>query len=301
MVYAPEPNLMSRPYRGVSVQEVDVPLTTAAITDYLLGREVYRRTEYLILQNGDDAALVRVGKASFEPLFTPADSVTVLAEPADVAWVHSPETDCGNATGLARAAAASGREALAYVVQGKFEHINFIWQPTPIPIKVTEVVPPGPPKLVDMVEQAIAFDEELPPIEVVPELVDLQELLARQSPDERYLLPCRGSGVEAGVPIDFLDTRPVGDGEPWILVGCERSAQFYRHFYGAEPERVDLCPRQRPPAGDGLTLAKCCLLERGVEHIGKTAVVPWGSNLDEVRLALRLLCGLPGPAVPTVS
>ena len=40
-------------------------------------------------------------------------------------------------------------------------------------------------------------------------------------------------------------------------------------------------------------LTKCCLLERGIEVDGATAVVPWGANLDEVRAALRALCGLP--------
>jgi hypothetical protein len=43
-------------------------------------------------------------------------------------------------------------------------------------------------------------------------------------------------------------------------------------------------------------LTKCCLLERGIEVDGGTAVVPWGANLDEVRAALRALCGLPAAA-----
>jgi hypothetical protein len=34
-------------------------------------------------------------------------------------------------------------------------------------------------------------------------------------------------------------------------------------------------------------------MERGVEAGGTTAVVPWGANLDEVRAALRALCGVP--------
>ena len=46
------------------------------------------------------------------------------------------------------------------------------------------------------------------------------------------------------------------------------------------------------------TLSKCCLLERGVEFDGATsAVVPWGANLDEVRLALRRVTGVDGSAV----
>ena len=51
----------------------------------------------------------------------------------------------------------------------------------------------------------------------------------------------------------------------------------------------------------GPTLAKCCLLERGMELDGSTAVVPWGSNLDEIRSALRRLTGVARLDEATVS
>ena len=82
------------------------------------------------------------------------------------------------------------------------------------------------------------------------------------------------------------DPRSGGD---WLLIGCERSLQFHRHFYGDEPERVDLCPRNRAAGRAGKVLTKCCLIERGLEVDGDTAVVPWGANLDEVREGLRKL------------
>ena len=77
------------------------------------------------------------------------------------------------------------------------------------------------------------------------------------------------------------------------MIGCERSLQLHRHFYGDEPPRVDICPRQRvrSPRAEPV-LAKCCLLERGIEFEDGTAVVPWGSNLDEIRRALRWLTGV---------
>ena len=52
---------------------------------------------------------------------------------------------------------------LAYVVQGRFEHVNFIWRPAPLPVLVTEVIPPHPPKLLAMAEQVVGYDEDLPP------------------------------------------------------------------------------------------------------------------------------------------
>lgn len=288
MIPIPPPNTRAHPYRGLSVQEVDFPLTEAAILAHLDGREVYRRTDFLALRSGTDTALVGVVKASLDPLFSPVVEARVLAGPDETAWVGSTETDVGNATALAAAADPAARVT---VVLGRFEHVNFIWEPAPIPVRVTEVVPPHPPKLFAQAEQAVAYDEDLPPVELVLDAVDVHALAAAH-PAQGYLLPCRGSvgssgGTGLGAPVAFLDTRPAERGD-WLMIGCERSLQFHRHFYGDEPERVDLCPRARA-GGDGFTLTKCCLIERGLEVGDRTAVVPWGANLDEVREGLRRL------------
>jgi len=144
-----------------------------------------------------------------------------------------------------------------------------------------------------MAEQVVAYDEDLPPVALTLDAVDLPALVAAH-PAPHYLLPCRGSGVPAGQQVSFLDTHPPYH-DDWLLIGCERSRQFHEHFYLTEPSRIDLCPKARVVAGqDGdRVLTKCCLLERGVEVDGATAVVPWGANLDEVRAALRALCGVP--------
>jgi hypothetical protein len=282
MIPLPPPNTRAHPYRGLSVQEVDVPLTEEALTAFLLGREVYRRTEFLALRNGGAAALVMVRRASDEPLFSPVTDVRVLAGPDETAWVEEPGTDVGNATALAAIAVPDARVTL---VLGRFEHVNFLYEPAPVRVRVTEVVPPDPPKLLEQARQAVAYDEDLPPVELVLDAVSVPELAAAH-PASSYLLPCRGSGTELGAPVAFLDTRPAAR-EDWLMIGCERSLQFHRHFYGDEPPRVDLCPRAR--TGSGLTLTKCCLIERGLEVDGSTAVVPWGANLDEVREGLRKL------------
>jgi hypothetical protein len=293
MIPDPAPNTLTRPYRGLSVQETDVPLTEADLVPFLLGREVYRRTDYLLLRNGEDSAVVALRKASTEPLFSPVVEARVLAGPDEVVSISSPDTDVGNATALARAALAhAAANARAYVVQGRYEHVNFIWEPAPIRIRVTELIPPEPPKLLAMAEQVVAFDEDLPPIDLVGDVVDIRQLAA-DHPAAAYLLPCRGSGVQVAGELAFLDTRPANRLD-WLMVGCERSLQFHRHFYGDEPPRVDICPRLTRDLSTP-TLAKCCLLERGVEFESAAAVVPWGSNLDEIRLALRRLTAVDAP------
>jgi hypothetical protein len=300
----PEPNTITRPYRGLSVQEVDIPLTPAGIEDLLSRREIYRRTGYLVLRSHGQTALVAVRPEDPDRLFSPVAQLRVLSGPAATAWIDAPEADVGNATSLATAALARRRDdLLAYVVRGRFEHVNFIWQPAPVPVLVTEVVPPHPPKLLAMAEQVVGYDEDLPPVSLVLDAVDVRELAAAHLAPH-YLLPCRGSGLPAGPEVSFLDCHPPYRAD-WLLIGCERSRQFHEHFYGTQPRRVDLCPKARAadPAGPAAprVLTKCCLLERGIEVNGTTATVPWGANLDEVRAALRALCGVPPASGPEAA
>ena len=301
MIADPEPNTITRPYRGLSVQEVDIPLTPAEIEALLRSREIYRRTAFLALRAGPATALVAVRPEHPDRLFSPVAELRVLSGPATTVWIDEPAADVGNASSLAATALAHQRDgALAYLVKGRFEHVNFIWRPAPLTVHVTEVIPPHPPKLLAMAEQVVGYDEDLPPLTLVLDAVDVGELMAAH-PAPHYLLPCRGSGAasgsgaRAGGDVSFLDCHPP-ERSDWLLIGCDRSRQFHEHFYGSEPRRVELCPKLRsvgPPGARVLT--KCCLLERGVQVDGNTAVVPWGANLDEVRAALRALCGLPPP------
>ena len=284
-------NFVPRPYRGVSVQETQVPLDPSSVRDYLMGRPVYRRTSFMVLVRDGDRAVVQVEKASTEPLFTPVTEVRYLAGPDEVVFIEDPAVDTGNASQLASAALGSGQSGRRiYVVQGRFQHVNFIVDPEPLTVRVVEVVPPEPPKLLEMARQVLDYDEELPPVELELVPIDLRKLAAVAGAD-RYLFPCRCTGLELDVPVDFLDACPPTQ-QAWTLVGCERSRQIHQAFYGQDPpRRVELCPRVLGRGDEAPTLLKCCLIERGIESEGSRQVVPWGASLDEVRRALRELAG----------
>jgi hypothetical protein len=276
------PNFIARPYRGVSVQ--DAPgLDENALREWLIGRRVYRRTEFVVAAFDGAHAVVQVSHAIGEDVLATVDDLRVLDGP--VAFVADPSVDTANASQMARAALGSGADARVYVVQGRFEHVNFIVAPAPLRIRVLEVVPPEPPKLLEMARAVVDYDEDLPPVELTFAPIDLRDL----APDSgRVMYPCRCSGLEG----DFLDAGPPAMAD-WTLVGCERSRQIHVALYGREPAaRVDFCPRVVGRA-DGPTLLKCCLRERGIERSGSAMEVPWGAALDEVREALRELCGVP--------
>jgi hypothetical protein len=277
-------NVVPGRYRGVAVATVPGPLDETALRAHLLGREAYRRTRFLVARHGERTAVLRVTKASETELFSPLVDVEVLAGPEDCAFVHRPDVDTAIPSALAAAALADAPGARAVVVRGRYEHVNFILNPRPRRVVVREVVPPEPAKLFDQAQRVIAVTEELPPLELVPEVLNLTEL-ARTHPAGHYLLPCRGSGITfAGATVSYLDERPpLAD---WTLLGCERSRQIHRWCYGCEPTTVDFCPKRNVVPG---MLTKCCLQEEHIESGDGWVSVPWGSSLEQVREALRHL------------
>jgi hypothetical protein len=286
------PNFIARPYRGVSVQ--DVPsLEPKALLARVRSRRVYRRTEFIVAVCGGERALVQLERDEGDGILVDVRQARVLAAPEDVAFITDATVDTGNAGQLAGAARRSGRDALVYVVEGRYQHVNFIYAPAPLCIRVVEVVPPHPPKLLDMATTVLGYDEDLPPLELEFVAIDLRQLAAAH-PAEHYLFPCRCAGLDLDATVDFLDAGPP-EAADWTLVGCERSRQIHEALYGLEPHaRVDFCPLliEGPVPGPELTLLKCCLRERGIEREGARMTVPWGASLEEVRAALRSLAGV---------
>jgi hypothetical protein len=289
-VTGPPVNLVPAQYREVSVTEVPVPLEEDALRWYLVGRDVYRRTRYVIARHGAAAMVAEVSKESERPLFSPVTEVTVLAKAEETVLADAPDVDTAVPTQLARVAREQAPGARCVIVRGLYGHVSFIVDPAPVRIRVLEVVPPWPPKLVDQLSRVLDLAEDLPPVELVPELVDLRDLAGRH-PAARYLFPCRAGQGVPDADVSYLDEIP--DREPWTLVGCARSRAIHDWFYGDEVPQVDMCPRnlaarRDAEAGTGPMLTKCCLLEDRVAGDGDTVVVPWGASLAQIKEGLRL-------------
>lgn len=284
-----KPNLVPLPYRGVSVQPYAGAMSEEAIVAHLLGREAYRRTEFIVLKAPDGRhAVVAVESQDRTSLFSPITCVEALALPDRCVYVRSPETDCGNRSALAGLAARYGVSPdHTLICEGRFDHVNFIHCPRPLIVKVVEVTPPEPPKLFDLVTHVLGY-ADLPPIVPILERIELKALVRGAKPSA-FLVPCRSGGLEdLGAPVHYLDERPPAR-QDWTLVGCERSLQFHRHYYGDEPPRVEMCPRVIAGRRSEPTILKCCLLEFDIERDGAMMIVPWGADLPMVERALRAL------------
>jgi hypothetical protein len=269
--------------RAVSLLDVDVPLTEDALRTLLIGREAYRRTRYIVARRDGDVALLEVHKRSEAPLFSEIVDVDLLATPDECVVVRDPALDIAVPFQLA-IAAARAPAMRCVVVEGRYEYIGFILDSAPAVIRVLDVIPPEPGKLVDQARRVLATADDLPPVQLDVELVDVRRLADDARPSS-VLFPCRASGLVAGdAPVAYLDQRPPR--VDWLLVGCARSRQIHRWIYGDDPPAVDTCPRERLGDPVGPTLIRCCLIEQGIERDGATVVVPWGANLDEVRRGL---------------
>lgn len=286
----PAPNFVPLPYRRVSYQKADFPLTVAALRT-IVGREAYRHTDFIVFHDAGGVAVAAVDKVSRTPLFSPITRAEWLSPPERTRFAVDPEVDPGVPSSMAAKAMAMGlAEDETLVVLGRYEHVGFIARPRPRAVTIVEVAPPDPPKLWDLVARVLAV---APLAATSPRLerIDLRDLAATVTPGPGgYLFPCRASGFESlGAPVRFLDERP--QRADWVLIGCERSRQIHEHLYGDRPPSREICPRLLAGARAEPTLVKCCLLERGIERDGQVVVVPWGADLDAVETGLRELVG----------
>ncbi|MEX3010624.1 hypothetical protein [Hoeflea sp. TYP-13] len=285
-------NVVPSRYRQVALSTGLQSLDPVWLENHFIGREAYMRTRFIVARCGEETALVEIDRRQSSDLFSPIESARVLATPRQCRYVVARETDCGVASQMA-AVALDHQDVSCVVVEGRYSHVSFILNPQPLKLHVLDIVPPFPSKLLDQVQRVLDLAEELPPVVVVPTLIDSRAQLTEACDrlPSRVLVPCRGSGIDLeGVTIDYLDERP--QAADWTLLGCERSHQIHRWFYGSSPTTVDICPKRF--AGDigregGHILTRCCLLQEGIEDSSQATFVPWGASLCEVHDAIETI------------
>lgn len=282
-------NIMPTRYRQVAISTDVESLDTTWLEQHFAGREAYMRTRFIVARRGQDTALVEVARPDSSALFSDVERVRVLATPDMCRYVVAPEVDTAVPSQMALVAMEQP-ETPCTIVEGAYSHVSFLLNPQPLQLHVFDIVPPFPSKLLDQVQRVLAVAEDLPPIVPVPTFVDSRGELERAcaSLPSDVLVPCRGSGIEfADTKVSYLDERPPE--ADWILLGCERSQQIHRWFYGSRANVVDICPTNfLSTSRDGTqTITRCCLIQEGVETRPQGIYVPWGASLAEVRQGIE--------------
>lgn len=292
-------NVLPSRYRQVALSTDLESLDPAWLEAHFVGREAYMRTRFIVARRGEETALLEIDRADSAELFSPIEDLRVLATANQCRYVIAPEVDAGVPSQMA-ATAMEHREASCVVIEGRYSHVSFILNPEPLLLRVLDIVPPFPSKLLDQVRRELEVAEDLPPVVVEPVLIDSRRQLSEACDDlpARVLVPCRGSGIELeGVTVSYLDERP--ERADWTLLGCERSHQIHSWFYGSSPPTVDICPKRFLAEDEEVcarTLTRCCLLQEGFEERQHATFVPWGASLNEVRTAIDAIVRRAGVA-----
>ena len=214
---------MPNRYRGVSVAALpaSVALDEVSLRAHFLGRDAYRRTRFVVVRaaRAGRRRCCTSTRASRHRRCSPRSPRCRCwpGRPTAPTW-SSRDADTGIPSELARVALARAPGVRAVAVQGRYAHVNVIVEPRPLRVRVREVVPPEPAKLLDQARRVLAVAEELPPIELVGSLTDLAD--AGRAPARRgtTCCPCRGSGGRVpGAQVSYLDEHP--ERADWTLLG----------------------------------------------------------------------------------
>lgn len=273
--------------KSVSVRNVTFPLTAEGVANHVGGEKAYTRTEYLVLRNGTDLAVIRIEKKNGVELFRPIIHFEIISLPSDTVYAENQKIDVLNASQMARL--SREHEGKTVVVSGMFNHVSFVKDERGLELRVMDVVPPYPSKLAVLVEKALdSFLIESPIVPIV-ENIDLNQI-ARNVETPGVIFPCRASGITSGKSTYFLDETPEIKDE-CTLVGCDLSRRIFTSVYRKGIRQVNMCPRDLAPK-DGLPrIVKCCKVKEGYELDGSTVIVPWGATVREVAEAMQALFG----------
>lgn len=276
------------------MKKVPFPITKKNIMKAVAAKSAYTNTNYMVLNNGPDWAVAKIHKAREQGLFQKIDALDIISMPGDTMYLEKPEVDVQNASVMVRMAEETGKDAL--VVKGKFEHISFVHKEKTTPVVVFDVVPPNPPKIVELTEAALATGRIRKPIRIVPKILDLNELAQKRN-TKYVIFPCYASalagleGVDNAFYLDQIPGLKVPANEI-TLIGCELSTRIFTSLYGEKPAYMELCPKKLVHTVSEACLCRCCLVDEGHGIEGNAAYVPWGASIGEVEEAIIDLLGL---------
>lgn len=282
-------NLVPLPYSRIAVQHVDFALNGSELRSFLVGKKAWFETDYVVFRRGSDCAIAEVQKAERKDLFCEITGVGIVSLPNASRWIDDFTVDTGNPSALAEKARALGlTDSQTLVVNGLYEHVNFIHRPQPTLLDVFDLAPPEPPRLLDMARRVLG-SRNFPAVVLIPHIQSIPEMV-RHLGDKPLLFPCGVSQLKAMARAFYLDERP--SRQDWVLVGCERSQQIHYHIYGDAPPRIELCPQKLFTADGRLALMRCCMIEKSFNLSGHVAIVPWGAELSLIEDAIRALLDL---------
>lgn len=281
--------------REVSLKRVSFPLTRDEIIKRSVGKKVYAVTKYVILTDGNDWSVLKIKKSQNLGLFKRINKIEIMSFPEETGYVEDSTIDVLNLSAMAKLADKERKETL--VVKGKFEHLSFICNAKYLILEVYDIVPPNPPKLVELVERALSIGRIEKAIKVVVEILDLN-ILTQGITTSFTMFPCYMSDLKSRKNTLFLDQAPdlssIGVNNI-TLIGCDLSLRIFSSMYNKKPAFINMCPKTRNINKKliNMCITRCCtILNKPYERIGNVAYVPWGAKISNVEEAILDLVNL---------
>ena len=272
--------------KDVSMREVDFELTEENITKGFGERLAYTRTDYMVLRNGDDFAVIAVEKERGKDLFRPITGVRVISLPEDTVYIEDTSIDILNPASMAELSLEHPDRTV--VVQGIFNHVSFVEADfVPLRLRVIDTVPPWPSKTSELARRAIASGYVQLPIVQEDIEIDLNDYVDDVE-TEAVMFPCKASGLKASKPLYYLDETPELHHDVTVI-GCHLSRRIFKSVYGRDVGLINVCPWDHVPDDGVPTLVKCCKIKNHHRIDGSTVVVPWGATIPEVAEAIVAL------------
>ncbi len=274
--------------KDISVRKVECDITEESIASMMDGWVAYKRAEYVVLNHGDQYAVVRLSKSSDGDLFRDVTDYEIISLPDDTVYVERPDMDVINVPALARLQCEYPGKAV--VVRGLFSHLGFVKDLEPMRLRIVDCVPPRPSKMSYLVNMALASGYISKPIVVEEVDIDLSEI-SKEAETAEVMFPCEVSGTSSDRPYCFLDQVPDVEGRDLTLVGCRLSKRIFSEEYHRDVPFINICPRDRVPDDGVTTIVKCCRVKEGHEKDGNVVMVPWGATVPEIVDALNDVFG----------
>jgi hypothetical protein len=279
--------------RHVSLRKVNFELTQNIIENELLGSKIYKGTDYLILNKGEVWCVVRIRKTPRRGLFWEVTSIEIISGVNNTIYYSDPKINVLNKNSMAQLFDKFPDKTV--VVKGKFEHISFLAPEPVIELIALDVIPPEPPKIIELVKDVLNYISFSKPIKIIEKVIDIKSMLKPEQ-NEIFLLPCNASGLEGEEYIKFLDEFPEiskDDVNNITLVGCELSLRIFIEVYGSSPKFINICPvkladdipKNKP------VLIKCCKA-KSFERRDNLFIVPWGTTYKDIEKALEELISI---------
>lgn len=259
------------------MRDVDISLTSEAISELMVGWRAYVRTEALVLRNGADYAVVELFKSGSGGLFRDVESFRIVSLPEDTVYVEDPDMDVLNLPAMASLQVRYPGKTV--VVRGMFSHISFVSGLEPLRLRVVDNSPPAPSKLGVLVQRALASGYVDHPIIAEENIITMESKIPEVG-TKAVMFPCRVSKLHADIPYYFLDDAPELKDEV-TLIGCHLSKRIFTELYKRDVPFINVCPSDYVNPSE-MTIVKCCKVKNGHEKEGNLVCVPWGATVPEV-------------------